>query len=353
MAKTDKASVVRWNDPHLSCIRFAFVATVFYAVIIWVPNRLYEPFNHATALLTGFLLRQVGAAPIVHGATVTLKSFKAEVITECSGIYFAVLYAAFVVAYPATLKARLTGILLGIPFLNTINIFRLAGVIAIGAWRPSLFEYAHVYLAQVMMVLLVCVTCLAWCRWAAAVRTDTPLDFLARFVAMGSILFILWLPIHRDYVMLIDRLVIYLFSLIDFVLFIPPRPEIYHHTLSLVVFASLVLASRGIGMRRKAYGLATGLCMLMLVHFLFRVTHVLLTAMHMESVLWIHSTIHVVNQYLLPVLLWLAVVRKRKASPACPLCGAEKVGILHHILAVHGREGLEDPRVRRLLEENR
>ena len=106
-------------------------------------------------------------------------------------------------------------------------------------------------------------------------------------------------------------------------------------------------------MRRKAYGLATGLCMLMLVHFLFRVTHVLLTAMHMESVLWIHSTIHVVNQYLLPVLLWLAVVRKRKASPACPLCGAEKVGILHHILAVHGREGLEDPRVRRLLEENR
>jgi exosortase H (IPTLxxWG-CTERM-specific) len=354
MAATGKASVVRLNDPYLNCFKFGIVAAIFYAVIVRVPNRFYEPLNHATALMTGFLLSQAGAAPIVQGATVALKNFKAEIITECSGIYLAVLFAAFVVAYPATLKARLTGILLGIPFLNAANILRLAGVIAIGAWRPGLFKYAHVYLAQVMMVMLVCVTCLAWYRWAAAVRAgDTPFDFLVRFVAVASILFILWLPIHREYVALLDRLVIYLFSMIDFMLFIPPRPEIYHHTLSLVVFASLVLASRGIGARRKAYGLAAGLFLLALAHILFRVTHVLLTAFHMESVLPIHLTIHVINQYLLPVLFWLAVIRQRKAPTACPLCGAQKVGMLHHISAVHGREAMEDPRVRPLLEEPR
>lgn len=354
MATTCNKFMVRMNDPYQNCFKFGIVVAILFAMIIWAPDHFYEPLNHSTALMTGFLLNQAGAAPIVQGATVTMKDFKAVIITECSGIYLAALFAAFVIVYPASFKARLTGILLGISFLNAANIVRLAGVIAIGAWRPSLFEYAHVYLAQVMMVMLVCSTCLAWCRWAAAVRNcDMPIDFLVRFVAVASILFILWLPIHREYVALLDRLVICIFSLINFLLIIPPRPEIYHHTLSLVVFASLVLASRGIGIRRKAYGLATGILLMVLVHILFRVTHVLLTAFKMESVLPIHRTIHVVNQYLLPVFLWLAVVRQRTAPPACPICGAEKVGLYHHISAVHGREALEDSRVRPLLEETR
>jgi hypothetical protein len=154
-------------------------------------------------------------------------------------------------------------------------------------------------------------------------------------------------------VALLDSLVIYLFSLIHYRLFIPLLPEIYHHTLSLPVFASLVCASRGIGMRRKAWGLAAGLFVLIFVHILFRVSHVMLTAFHMASILGVHGTIHVVNQYLLPVLFWLAVVRQKADPLACPVRGAEKAGILHHISAVHGRAALEDPRVRPLTEKTR
>jgi exosortase H (IPTLxxWG-CTERM-specific) len=351
MAATYRTSPV---NPYVACVRFGIVAAVIYAVIIRIPDRFYEPLNHATALLTGFLLGLAGAAPIVQGATVTMKGFKAVIITECTGIYLAMLFLAFVATYPAPFKAKLTGIILGMPFLNAANIVRLAGVIAIGAWRPGLFEYSHVYLAQVMMVMMVCVTCLAWYRWAAAVRAgDTPFDFLARFVAVASVLFVLWLPLHREYVTLLDRLVIYLFSLIDYMLFIPPRPEIHHHTLNLVVFASLICASRSIGVQRKAYGLAAGLFLLVVVHLLFRVTHVLLTAMHKESILPVFLFIHLANQYLLPVLLWLAVVRQRMTPFSCPICGAVKVGMRHHISAVHGRERLENARVRPLPEETR
>jgi exosortase/archaeosortase family protein len=266
------------------------------------------------------------------------------------------LYSAFVLAFPAKIKAKLTGIIWGIPFLSVANVVRIALVTAIGAWRPSLFEYAHVYLMQVIMVMLVCVTCLIWLRWATAIPTTRNLlfEFLIRFLAIASIQFVLWLPIHREYVALLDQFVIYLFSLIDFKLFIPPRPEIYHHTLSLIVFSSLICASSNIGVRRKAYGLVTGLFVLVLIHLLIRIAHVLVTAIHIESVIPIFLTILVVNQYLLPVLLWLTVVQQRKNSQskttcACPLCGAEKVGMLHHISAVHGKKALDDPRVQLLL----
>ena len=307
------------TGPLCDCLRFGAVALFLFVAIILVPNHAYAPLNHATALVTGCLLGTTGATPLVQGAMVTLGDFKAEIITECTGIYLVALFLAFVVTCPATSMARAVGMMLGIPFLFAANMLRLAGVIAIGARWPGLFDYAHVYLAQVMMVVLVCAACLAWSRWASKASTaDTPFDFLARFAAMASCLFIAWLPIHHGYVALLDRMVIYLFSLIDYRLFIPLLPDIYHHTLSLLVFASLVCASRGIGMGRKALGLLAGLLGLMLVHVLFRVTHVLLTAFHMGSILGVHRTIHVVNQYLLPVIFWLAIIRQGRASSAGP-----------------------------------
>ncbi len=42
-----------------------------------------------------------------------------------------------------------------------------------------------------------------------------------------------------------------------------------------------------------------------------------------------------------------------KKKYRCPICGEEKVGILDHIRAVHGGEGLEDEQVKELLRDIR
>ncbi len=43
----------------------------------------------------------------------------------------------------------------------------------------------------------------------------------------------------------------------------------------------------------------------------------------------------------------------RKKRYRCPICGEEKVGIIDHINAVHGQEGLEDEQVKELLRDIR
>lgn len=293
-------------------VRFGLFCATLYLLAIGLPDSCFGPLNRVTAQMAGLLLGLFSLQVAVQGTTLTLNGFSTVIITECSGIYLALLFVSFVLSFPSSLKSKCLGLLVGIPFLTAANLVRIALVTAVGGWQPLLFPYVHVYLAQVAMVMLVCLGSLAWQRWAVSAETcDTPSQFLVRFFVVASILFVLWLPVHRSYIALLDRLVIYLFSLIDFVLFIPERPEIYHHTLSLVVFAALVAATRGIGGGRRARGLTVGLLLLVLVHLLYRVTHVLVTALQIPKALPVMVSIHYVNQYLLPVLFWVVLVRQK------------------------------------------
>ena len=291
-------------------LRFMGIGLLAIVVISSFPNAVFLPLNRTTAYLSGSCLNLFGMDAKVDGTVISLNGFQVQIITECTALYCIVLFSAFLLAIPASFRARLAGLVIGAAYLVCANILRIVAVTAVGAVNPRLFQILHVYLGQVMMVVLVCTACLVWLRWTTAVRgNDQPLGFLIRFVGVASILFILWLPIHREYVALLDRLVMYLFSLAGFPLVITLRPEIYHHTLSLIVFVSLVCASRGIAFRRKAYGLAAGLLLLASVHVIFRVNQVLVFDWRMAWLLPPHLIIHVVNQYLLPVLLWLVVIR--------------------------------------------
>jgi exosortase H (IPTLxxWG-CTERM-specific) len=293
--------------------RFGVVCAALYALSILLPDRLYLPGNRLTAQQAGMLLGFFNLPLEVQGTTISLYGFRAAIITECSGVHLSLLLVSFVACAPAPRKAKFLGLFLGLPLLHLANVVRIALVTAVGAWQPQLFECVHLYLMQIMMVLLVCLCCKLWLRWAAAPGIPgAPLDFLIRFVVFGSLLFMLWLPVHRAYVGELDRLVIYLFSMVDFALFIPARPEIYHHTLSLVLFAALACASSCIGTGLRAFGLAAGLAALVLVHILLRVTYVFLIAWHLGAVEPVYLSLHLLNQYLLPVLLWLALLQEAK-----------------------------------------
>lgn len=56
--------------------------------------------------------------------------------------------------------------------------------------------------------------------------------------------------------------------------------------------------------------MAAGLAIIVAMHVLFRVCNVLTTALGMESAAKISGVIYIIGQYMIPVLLWLVIVRK-------------------------------------------
>ena len=91
------------------------------------------------------------------------RRFRFTVIPECGAIETMAIYIAAILGFPALMWKRLAGIVLGIPLLYAVNIFRLSCLGLIGAWfDTAVFDFAHHYVWQAIYLVFVVVVWLLW-----------------------------------------------------------------------------------------------------------------------------------------------------------------------------------------------
>lgn len=91
--------------------------------------------------------------------------FTFSLVPDCGALPSMSIYLAALIAFPASLRKRLLGIVIGVPILYGINVARLACLAMIGAWwrdDPGVFEFAHQYVWQAIYVLFVVGVWLLW-----------------------------------------------------------------------------------------------------------------------------------------------------------------------------------------------
>jgi exosortase H (IPTLxxWG-CTERM-specific) len=133
-------------------------------VVYWVieVSHLFQGVNVLNAILSGVLLEGVGVDNARSGAVLTFRRGGMEVISECSGVYVAILFSAGVLAFPAPWRARLLGLAVGLPIIFVINVLRLATLGAIIAHKQAWLPLFHEYLWQVFFILVVAALYLVW-----------------------------------------------------------------------------------------------------------------------------------------------------------------------------------------------
>lgn len=230
------------------------------------------------------------------------------IITECTALYSIILFGAFIFSSPASLKSRLVGLMVGVPFLVTVNTLRIALITIIGDKYPALFEAVHVYLAQVVMIILVVAVSFAWLRMATR-SEDMNTSFLLRAFAMASVIFLPWLIMNETYVKAMDHLALGIFRLAGYRLIITYGHLVYFQTFNTVLFLALIFAERQLPLRRRVLWAVAGVTILAIGHLLFRVGNVLLTAFSWQPALQMTISLSVIGEYLLPLMLWFASTR--------------------------------------------
>lgn len=293
-------------------VRFIGVCVLSFILIGFLPESFFAPLNHATTSLAGNCIALFGGHAVVSEDMISLNGFRVRIITECTSLYSVVLFGAFLLSVPASLKARLAGVAAGAAFLSSVNILRIAAITAVGAGMPALFEIFHVYLGQVVMVIMVIASCMAGFHLTQPQRPQfNSFNFLIRFVVCSTLLFLAWFVFNVAYVRFTDNHVVrWLFSLKNVQLEIPYEHMIYYQTFNLVTFIGLVMAGGTRVLRRKIRIVAAGLAIIVAMHILYRVCNVLMTGFGMESAARISGSIYIIGQYLIPVLLWLVIVVK-------------------------------------------
>ncbi len=293
-------------------LRFVLICALLLSLAVWLEPNL-GPLNRATSSLVGALLELWGEAPLVRGELVTLSGFTVRIVGECTSLYATLLLVSFVLATPATWGGRLAGMTAGGALIGALNLARIVLVIRTGAFHPSLFQAAHVFLGQVVMLAMVVGCSLAWKDRVEG--NPWGIGFVARCLAWGALLFIPWLMLDVAYMKLLDAVVLRLFALEGYRLVIPLRHTVYYQTFNLVFLGALMLAEMRIALPQRLGWMARGAVLLVAGHLLFRVGNVMLTAFGWEEGGMATGIVSTIGGYLLPVGVWLAALRSPGSAP--------------------------------------
>ena len=85
-----------------------------------------------------------------------------EIVSACSPHMPFLIFAAVILAFPASWKQRAIGLVLGAVVIHLFNTIRIITLIGVLAWRRTWFDFVHVYLWQTGTIFIVFATFALW-----------------------------------------------------------------------------------------------------------------------------------------------------------------------------------------------
>jgi len=161
-----------WLQAKGPALRFVGIAgglmLLFYGVFYTSPeesptlNAFIRGYLGVFASTAAFLLRLFGAEAVAEGTRLVVGGRAVEIARGCDAMEPIALFVAALVAVQIPLRAKLTGIALGVPLLLLLNLGRIMALSWISLEFPEWFETAHVTVGQTVFIL--CTLCL-WFVW--------------------------------------------------------------------------------------------------------------------------------------------------------------------------------------------
>jgi exosortase H (IPTLxxWG-CTERM-specific) len=143
-------------------LTFAALTVAVFVALYGVQDTIIARLNRHVAWLAGAILSALGASVASLGPVVSVGSFAVEIKNNCNAIYEAGLFAAAVWAYPAPVRAKAFGTLIGVAILYLVNLVRVLSLIALGVLARGWFDVAHLYVWQALFFAVVAACWFGW-----------------------------------------------------------------------------------------------------------------------------------------------------------------------------------------------
>ena len=139
----------------LFLVKFFAILVGAYLLIAWNPvnDRVIVPFTQGIATTSGALLNAIGQQVAVSGTMITSSRFSVNINNGCNGVEAMLILLASIVAFPASLKARAAGLILGAIAVQLLNAVRIVTLYLLGAYQPRLFDLFHTAVWQIVIIL--------------------------------------------------------------------------------------------------------------------------------------------------------------------------------------------------------
>lgn len=158
---------------------FAVILVTLFTAELTAPvqNAVVLPWTGALTRISATLITLFDSHVAAYGNILqnTVNGFSVTIEAGCNGIEAAIVLIAAMLAFPASWKLRLYGVLAGLAAVQALNVVRVISLFYLGQWNMAVFEWAHLYLWQALIMLDVLVVWLIWIRaLPGAVARATP-----------------------------------------------------------------------------------------------------------------------------------------------------------------------------------
>ena len=142
----------------------------------WLQRWFVEPWTAALAHVSALLV--TGFDPGVTATGKVLRSmtndFAVSIEAGCNGVEATIVLIAAMFAFPSSWRHKALGLAAGIVAVQGLNIIRVISLFYLGQWNRDVFEWAHLYVWQALIMLDVLVVWLVWVRTLPRSSGDEP-----------------------------------------------------------------------------------------------------------------------------------------------------------------------------------
>ncbi|HET7032706.1 MAG TPA: exosortase H [Casimicrobiaceae bacterium] len=145
----------------------AMLAVLFGLELTPVAQRYFVvPWTDALASVSARLVTIFDPAVTASGNVLQsgANGFAVSIEAGCNGVEATLVLAAAMLAFPAPWRRKLTGLAIGILAVQGLNVIRVISLFYLGQWNYRVFEWAHLYVWQALIMLDVLVVWLVWVR---------------------------------------------------------------------------------------------------------------------------------------------------------------------------------------------
>lgn len=146
---------------------FAAVFAVLEAVYVAIPDQLLlAAYHHAIVAPAAALIGLVAPAEhvLASGNGLVSSQVRFDIVRGCDGSGLLFLLAAAIIAFPSSVRQKLSGLALAAAGVYLVNELRLLILYATQRFRPGWFATMHLYVLPLALIVLSAIFFLAWMR---------------------------------------------------------------------------------------------------------------------------------------------------------------------------------------------
>ena len=149
-------------------ILFVVILAALFAAELSAPvqRALVVPWTEALVRISADLITFFDPRVAVFGNILqsTTNGFALSVRSGCNGVEAAMILIAAMLAFPASWKHKVIGIIAGLFAVQLLNVIRVISLFYLGQWNMTIFDWAHLYLWPALIMLDVLVVWMIWIR---------------------------------------------------------------------------------------------------------------------------------------------------------------------------------------------